>query len=154
MAKYNKEALLADYHTGQYTIRELADKHKISRSTVGNITNGLDKKNKELIDKKVEVIQASALLTGQELDAVNHSVQFKIDLLRDIERFSNKAMAKANDLITNSDTGSDFKAVIEGVDKLSVMTKINNRHAPPASIQQNTQNNAGEQITRVFHVVE
>ena len=40
MAKYDKEALLADYHTGDYSQRQLAKKHKISNGTVANITKG------------------------------------------------------------------------------------------------------------------
>lgn len=154
MAKYDKDALLADYHTGSYSQRELAKKYGVSNGTVSSVTKGIYKKTERLVNKKLEVIQESSELTEQELNAVEHTVQFKIDLLRDIESFSTSAMVKAKSLMDNSDTGSDFKAVIEGVDKLSVMTKINNRHALPTSIQQNTQNNTEKTVTRVFHVVE
>jgi hypothetical protein len=154
MAKYDKEALLADYHTGDYSQRQLAKKHKISNGPVANITKGLGKKNERLIQMKVEVAQEVELLNEQELSAIEHSVRFKLDMLRDIEKFSYEAMSKANKLVKLSDSGNDFKAVVEGVDKLSIMTKINDRHAKPAHMQQNTQNNAEKVITRVFHVVE
>jgi len=152
--KYDREALLADYHTGQYTQRELADKHKISAATVNSITRGLDKKTEQLVNKKVDIIQESNGLSEQELNAVERAVSFKSKLLADIERFSNKAINKASELLDASDAGSDFKAIVEGVDKLTVMTKINDRHAKPANVQQNTQNNNEKTITRVFHVVE
>ena len=154
MAKYDKELLLADYHTGDYSQRQLAKKHKISNGTVANLTKGLGKKNERLIQKKVEVAQELELLNEQELSAVEHSVKFKLDMLKDIEKFSYSAMNKANDLVKLSDSGNDFKAVVEGVDKLSIMTKINDRHSKPVSVQQNTQNNGDNIITRVFHVVE
>jgi DNA-binding transcriptional MocR family regulator len=154
MAKYDKSALLADYHTGDYSQRQLAKKHKISNGTVANLTKGLDKKNERLIQKKVEVEQELKLLNDQELSAIEHSVKFKIDMLNDIEKFSTAAIKKAIQLMDKSDAGNDFKAVVEGVDKLSILTKINDRHAKPASMQQNTQNNSDQPITRVFHVVE
>jgi cell division protein FtsB len=146
MAKYDKDALLADYHTGDYSQRQLAKRHNISNGTVANITKGLDKKNERLIQKKVEVAQEVKLLNEQELSAVEHSVRFKLDMLKDIEKFSYSAMSKANELVNASDSGNDFKAVVEGVDKLSVMTKINDRHAKPAHMQQNTQNNVTELV--------
>ena len=99
------------------------------------------------MDKKVSIIQATKNLDGQELDAIDRAVQFKSALLGDIERFSNRAMQKANDLIANSDSGQDFNAVITGVDRLSILNKINDRHAPPANIQQNTQNNTVARVT-------
>ena len=41
--------------------------------------------------------------------------------------------------LDGADSGSDFKAIIDGVEKLSVLIKINDRHQQPAKIQQNTQ---------------
>jgi hypothetical protein len=38
-----------------------------------------------------------------------------------------------------AESGSDFKAIIDGVDKLSILIKINDRHQRPTQIQQNTQ---------------
>lgn len=154
MPKYNKDEILADHYTGLYSQRQLAVKYKVSNGTIANITKGLPKKNEQLLSKKVQVIQESKELSDLELSAIEHGVRFKLDLLNDIEKFSNKAMKKAGELIDNSDTGADFNAVINGVDKLSVLTKINDRHAKPASIQQNTQNNNNEKVQRVFHVVE
>jgi hypothetical protein len=37
------------------------------------------------------------------------------------------------------ESGSDFKAIIDGVDRLSILIKINDRHQKPVQIQQNTQ---------------
>lgn len=152
--KYDKDALLADYHTGIYTQRQLADRHGISPAMVNRITKGLEKKTAELVNKKVEVNQESKQLSEQEVNAVNEAVHFKEQMLNDIKLFSRKAMQKAGDLLDNTDSGSDFKAILDGVDKLSITTGINERHAKPTQVQQNTQNNGEKTITRVFHVVE
>jgi transcriptional regulator with XRE-family HTH domain len=152
--KYDKDALLADYHTGIYTQRQLADRHGISPAMVNRITKGLEKKTAELVNKKVEVNQESKQLSEQEVNAVNEAVHFKEQMLNDIQLFSRKAMQKAGDLLDNTDSGSDFKAILDGVDKLSITTGINERHAKPTQVQQNTQNNGEKTITRVFHVVE
>ena len=135
VAKYNKEALLADYHTGEYTQRDLARKHKVSNGTVASLTKGLLKKTEQLVSKKVEVIQESKALTEQELIAVDDVVDFKSKLIKDIELFTNKAVRKANGLLDETETG-------EGVDKLSILTNVNDRHAKPTNIQQNNQNNS------------
>ena len=62
-------------------------------------------------------------------------------MMDDIERFSNTSMKKANDLMTNTETGGEFKAIIDGVNRLSILTKINDRHAskdtPPALAEDN-----------------
>jgi len=146
MAKYDKDALLADYHTGDYSQRQLAKKHKISNGTVANITKGLDKKSERLIQKKVEVAQEVSLLSDKELSAIEHSVAFKVSMLSEIETFSKEAMKAANTLIKTPESGNDFKAVVEGVDKLSILTKINDRHAKPSHMQQNTQTNVSELV--------
>ena len=110
MAKYSKDSLLADFHTGSYTQRELSEKHQVSIGTVNRLTKGVKKKTEQLINKKIEVYQESKELNEQELNAVEHSYQFKIGLLSDIETFTNSAISKAQDLLTTSDTGSDFSS--------------------------------------------
>lgn len=70
-------------------------------------------------------------------------------ILDDIERFSNASMKKANDLMTNTETGSDFKAIVDGVDKLSILTKINYRHAQPEKVEKKCHKDNQLQITIV-----
>ncbi|WP_341232383.1 hypothetical protein [uncultured Methylophaga sp.] len=140
-AKYDKAALLADFHTGTYTQRQLADRHKISPAMVNRITKGVEKKNAEIVNKKVELNQDIKLLSEQEVNAVNEAVHFKEKMIGEIQLFTTNAMRKAGDLLTLSDSGSDFKAIVEGVDKLSITTGVNERHAKPSQVQQNTQIN-------------
>jgi hypothetical protein len=41
--------------------------------------------------------------------------------------------------LDGAESGSDFKAIIDGVDKLSIQIKINDSHQKPPHVQQNTQ---------------
>jgi predicted DNA-binding protein YlxM (UPF0122 family) len=139
------------------SLSEIAGKVDIERSTISKKAKKeeWDKAiNQQLILDDIRLQQRKATLNEQQLQHHDYTVNFKLMMMDDIERFSNASMKKANDLMTNTETGGDFKAIIDGVDRLSILAKINDRHAPPASIQQNTQNNTEKQITRVFHVVE
>lgn len=150
MAKnYDKEQLLADYRTGQYTQRGLANKHGISAAMVSRLTKNAVKDLTEPVNKQIEARLDLAGRSEQEIQAIEHAVEFQLGILKDIELFSNKVMKKAGDLMDNTETGSDFKSIIEGVDKLSILTKINNRHAPPAQIQQNSQTIIADTLERL-----
>jgi hypothetical protein len=48
-------------------------------------------------------------------------------------------MTKACRMMDGAESGSDFKAIIDGVDKLRILIKINDRHQKPTQVQQNTQ---------------
>lgn len=136
---YDKQSLLADYRVGHYTQRALADKYGISVAMVSKITINSEKDLRDPVNKKIQARLALAGKSEQEIKAIEYAVEFQLGLLKDIELFSNKAISKASNLIDNTETGGDFKAIVEGVDKLSVLTKLNNRHAPPAKVVQNNQ---------------
>lgn len=131
MAKnYDKQALLADYRVGHYTQRALANKYDLSVAMVSKLTKNVEKDLMTQVNKQVEARLALAGKSERELKAIDHAVEFQISLLNDIELFSNKAINKASDLIDNTETGSDFKSIVEGVDKLSILNNLNDRHAP------------------------
>lgn len=71
MAKeYDKEAVISDWKTGGYTIRELAHKHKISRGTIGPIVKGVDKELSDKVDAKVVAEQDIRRLSDKDGQAV------------------------------------------------------------------------------------
>jgi len=146
--KYDREELLTDYRIGHYTIRALANKHGISPAMVAKLTKNTDKDLVESVNKQLEARQALDGKSEQEIKAINYAVEFQWGLLKDIELFSNKTMKKASSLMGDTKTGQEFKAIIEGVDKLSILTKINDRH-PKKELAEN--NGAGV-TTRVTFV--
>jgi len=142
MAKnYDKEQLILDWRAGEFTHEELAYKHGISRSRVSALVKGIDKDLSGLVTKKVELEQTLKNLSSKEVTVIDIAAKHQLGLIKDIELFSNKAMKMAHNLLTMTDSGQDFKHIVDAVDKISITNKINERHAKPAIVTQNTQNN-------------
>ena len=70
-----RELILADFHTGQYTIRQLASMHKIGKTTISNITKGIKPKHKDKVDTIVAVKTELYEESGHEVDAVNREIE-------------------------------------------------------------------------------
>ena len=139
--RYDKEQLLIDWRTGGFTQCDLAYKYKISQQRVAVLVKGIAQDLSDIIVKKIEVEQALAEKSSKEVVAIDKNVQFKLGLIKQIELFSDKALTKAADLLEISESGVDFKAIVDGVDKLTITNKINDRHAKPSIVQTNIQNN-------------
>lgn len=84
-----KEQILAEWHTGQFSVRDLARKYKTSHTTVGKIVKGLEPKHKEKVDALVAVKTALAEESCQEVDAVNRVVE---EQTRHLMMFQNAAL--------------------------------------------------------------
>ena len=142
MAKnYDKEQLLLDWRAGEFTHEELAYKHGISRTRVTALVKGIPKDLSGIVTKKVQVEQTLKNLSNKENLVIDIAVKHQLGLIKDIELFSNRAMRMADKLLTNTDSGQDFKHIVDAVDRISITNKINERHAKPSVITQNTQNN-------------
>jgi len=132
---------------GGSSLSEIAGKVDIERSTISKKAkneNWSKAINQQLISDELRLKQRKATLNEQQLQYHEHTVEFKLSMMDDIELFSNKTMKKASTLMDNTETGQDFKAIIEGVDRLSLLTKINDRHAKATSIQQNNQTSVAD----------
>ena len=142
---------------GGASLTDISRKTDIDKSTISKKAKkqGWQKGvNQQLIADEVRVTAEKSTLNQPQTEYHDEQVKHRLEMLREIQTFSTAAMKKAGDLLQSTDTGSDFKAIIDGVDKLSITTGINERHAKPTQVQQNTQNNGEKTITRVFHVVE
>ena len=162
---YDKDALIADHKTGAYSQRELAKKHGVSNGTVCNITKGIPQDSKVLVEKKVEETLLNEQLsakkhelnqmaigkTEQELSAIIEAAHFKLDFQKSVQVFGNKAIRKATALLETEETGQGFKAIVEGVDKLTVTHNINPRFANAPQIDINN-TNAQQNNERVITV--
>lgn len=137
---------------GGASLFDISSKTGIDRSTVSKKAKkiGWEKGiNQHLVVDEVRIEQEKSTLNQQQIQYHDFEVAFKQKLISDIEKFSNNAIKKASQLVSKSNTGSDFKSVVEGVDKLSVMTKINDRHAKPTQIQQNNQTVVADALGRL-----
>lgn len=95
---------------------------------------------RHLVDLDVQTQQNLALVFDKkaELDATElyvHEtlVDQQLDLLKDIQKFSSKAVQKAHELLDTVATGADLRQIAEAVDKISITNKINERHPKPAT---------------------
>jgi len=138
-----KELLLADFHTGHYTQRELAKRYDVSTATVNKLTKGIIPKHEQKVNA---IITAHAELEGeseQEVNAVFTIVEEKKKHMKLIHDNATKLANKLNKLTDEVDTAQDIRHLVEANDKLSITLKVNERHAPKTEInnQNLTQNN-------------
>ena len=132
---------------GGSSLSEIAGKTDIERSTISKKakTEGWSKGiNQQLIADDVRLALNKSTFNQHELSYHEQAVEFQLGLVKDIELFSHQTMKKAGQLMNSTESGSNFKAIIEGVDRLSILTKINARHAQPSNIQQNNQTSVAD----------
>ena len=72
-----------------------------------------------------------------------------MNLLKDVEIFTNSAIAKAQELVKNVVVAGDLKQCIEAVDRITIMTKLNPRHAAPEVIKQGSQAQIASALERL-----
>lgn len=72
-----KPLIIAEWRTGEYTVRQLADRHGVSPSFAGACVKGVPKDTKEIVDKLIESKCQLAQLDGQSMDAVHEIVDRK-----------------------------------------------------------------------------
>jgi len=99
MTDGQKEDLLADWHTGQYSKNELSKKYKVSHTTVNKMTKGLEPKHSDKVSTistmRAELAQesfkeVSAVETAIE-NRTKHLIYFQNSALNN-QRMSNKAI--------------------------------------------------------------
>jgi len=125
-----REMILADNHTGHYTVRELAVKHKIGKTTVAKMCKDVEPKNKDNVDTLVLVHTQLAEQSGQEVDSVSRLVDEKTRHLKLINDNASKLANKLATMAEQIDEAQDLRHLVEANDKLSITLKVNERHAP------------------------
>lgn len=156
MARYDKEQLLADWRTGEFKHQELADKYKMSRPNVARIVKDVAQDLTPILTRKIESEQELAELSDKELTSVNDRAKHIIEDAKMIRTLTKNNMVGVGAKLQDHSKLNmlDHKNAQDLIDKASITLGVNDRHAKPANIQQNTQNNTSEKVQRVFHVVE
>jgi hypothetical protein len=111
------DKLVADWRTGEYTVRDLAHKHKVSHGTAGKLCKGIDKDNAHLVDKGVSYLVGLSELDGQLVDAIKDIVDSKA---RNIQFFANAAVknvAMAVGKLTDETTQFEHKLCADTISK-------------------------------------
>jgi len=141
-----KEKILADFHTGKFSQRELAKKHNVSKTLIANLTSGLKPKNDHLVEAQISLLSAKQSLSEAEMTAImttardeafNRGLIFnatQLNLQRITEHLNkNQKMEKVGvgDGVQNFEpvelNANDYKAAQDAIDKASITLGINSR---------------------------
>lgn len=141
-----KEKILADFHTGKFSQRELAKKHSVSNGTVANLLKGLTPKNEHLVEAQITLLSAqiqkseiemSSILSTAKDEAYNRGLIFNatqknlnrvMDMLDKNTKFEKVGVG---DGVQNFEpvelNANDYKALQEAIDKASLTLGVNSR---------------------------
>ena len=126
----DRKLILADYHTGEYTQRELSKRHSVSVGTISKITKEKTVQNEHIMNAQVTVLRAKKELPNEQMNAIMNAAQDKERRERLIygnaEKLADKLMTMADQI----DAPSDMKLLAEANDKLAITLKVAERHAP------------------------
>nr|DAK15031.1 MAG TPA: L20 Mitochondrial ribosomal protein subunit L20 [Caudoviricetes sp.] len=143
-----KEKILADFHTGKFSQRELAKKYNASKTTIANLTKGLSPKNDRLVEAQVSLLSAQNSLTATEMTAIMTAAKDEAYNRGLIFNATQKNLAKITDMLNKNTkfekvgvgdgvqsfepvelNANDYKALQDAIDKASLTLGVNQRAA-------------------------
>ena len=132
----DRELILADYHTGDFSQRELAKKHKVSVGTVSKITKEEAVQNEHIMNAQVTVLRAEKELPTEQMNAIINAAQEKVKHVALINDNATLLAGKITTMAQQIDTPSDLKTLVDANDRLAITLKTADRHAPKIDITQ------------------
>lgn len=151
MAKdYDKDALIADWKLGTFTVRELAKKYSISKTTVGTAVKNQDKLLGQLVEKQIEIKQELKKYNQKEKDKFFKEVD-KREL--ELNFLDSVVMKNIQAVVANIDQGicnpQDLKANADTLDKAYISLRHAPRHSnQQVNVQTNVTNNAMSELIK------
>lgn len=143
-----KEKILADFHTGKFSQRELAKKYAASKTTIANLTKGLSPKNDRLVEAQVSLLSAQNSLTATEMTAIMTAAKDEAYNRGLIFNATQKNLAKITEMLDKNTkyekvgvgdgvqnfepvglNANDYKALQDAIDKASLTLGVNQRTA-------------------------
>jgi len=73
----DKKLILADYHTGNYSQRELAKKHNVSIGTINKLTKEVVPQNEHLVNAQTTILKAQSELPNEQMNAIMNTATDK-----------------------------------------------------------------------------
>lgn len=141
-----KEKILADFHTGKFSQRELAKKYSVSNGTVANLLKGLTPKNEHLVEAQITLLSAqtqkseiemSSILSTAKDEAYNRGLIFNatqknlnrvMDMLDKNTKYEKVGVGDGVQTFEPIElNANDFKALQEAIDKASLTLGVNSR---------------------------
>jgi len=132
------EAVLIDRRVLGMSIRDLADKHKISRGKAGEICKGVEQDGIAIVDAGIKYNQALAEHDGRMVDAIVDAVSVAIkraewlncQALKNVEQAMQADCANQNDFRARADTIAKAKDVVVGKSPETAIQINNNDNRP------------------------
>lgn len=141
-----KEKILADFHTGKFSQRELAKKYNASKTTIANLTKGLTPKNDRLVEAQISLLSAQSSLTTTEMTAIMTAAKDEAYNRGLIFNATQKNLAKITEMLDKNTkyekvgigdgvqnfepvelNANDYKALQDAIDKASLTLGVNQR---------------------------
>ena len=141
-----KEKILADFHTGKFSQRELAKKYNASKTTIANLTKGLSPKNDRLVEAQISLLSAQSSLTTTEMTAIMTAAKDEAYNRGLIFNATQKNLAKITEMLDKNTkfekvgvgdgvqnfepvelNANDYKALQDAIDKASITLGVNQR---------------------------
>jgi len=91
-----RELILADFHTGVYTLRELGFRYNTSHVTIGKIVKGLEPKHEDKVNTISTMTAELHQENYQEVNAVNKAIENKTKHILLFENSALENQRKAN----------------------------------------------------------
>ena len=129
-----KDAILIDWRLGILSMRHIADKHKVSKSAVGDLCKGVERDAKATVDDGVQYKQGLMIHGGRMADAIEETVD---DIIK-FEKVNNSRMElvakKAISMLDTAERAGDVASVM-GVLKTHREARMGK--APDVAVQVN-----------------
>ena len=103
-----RDAILTDWRLGQMSIRQIAEKHDVSRGAVGNICKGVSQDVAPIVDAGIQYRRALQAHDGRIVDAVESHVDLVISRLEYLNRQAMQNVQEAMD--AGCENQSDFRS--------------------------------------------
>ncbi len=163
----NKSLLIADYHTGKFSQRELAKKYDVSLGTVSKLTKEVNPQNEHLVNAQITVLSAKAMIPPEQMNAIMNTAQeivynqglvtnaTQLNLVRMTQCISDNVKSEKINVGMGAQQfqmvelgSSDYLNLQSAIDKAAITLKVADRHAPKSDINitQGQQNNNTPEI--------
>jgi len=133
------DGIIMDWRTGEYTIEQLASKHKTSTATVGKNVKGVAKDLSGLVQKGFEYNQALRSGTEKFVETIEKAVDYRVKISRLSESFVEKSIKKSIAMLGTVEDAQSIKYLSEAVDRNTITAGVNERHARPSQINNTVQ---------------
>lgn len=136
----DRENILADWHTGQYSHSELGKRYNTSHVTIGKICKGIEPKHAEKVTAQIAINTALADESYKEVTAINRAVEEKTRHLQFLHNATLKNVSVMSKKINENTSIDDHKKAQETIHKAGQTLGVIDQFAKSGDI--NVQANA------------